>query len=201
MRAASSRDGFGRPPLLSGHSASQTLIWSPTFSISRTWVTRSAFPASRVLDPGGVAPSEFGAAEPPRIPATARTRRRGPPAPASRACRRDVNAAQTRLTDPRMQHDRPTSRRRVTRFSRSRRIVTGWRRPEAFVSACARSLERAHADTKPMDQAPSERSTTSLPTVRRSPRAASASAAPSRPTTRRPPAAPRRGGAARTAAR
>ena len=26
----------------SGHSASQTAIWSPTFSISRTWVTRSA---------------------------------------------------------------------------------------------------------------------------------------------------------------
>ena len=41
--------GHRRPddPPPSGHSASQTAIWSPTFSISRMWVTRSTFPASR----------------------------------------------------------------------------------------------------------------------------------------------------------
>ena len=39
------------PAPRSGHSASQTAIWSPTFSISRTWVTRLTFPES----PGVVA--------------------------------------------------------------------------------------------------------------------------------------------------
>ena len=84
------RDGSGRRTAAIGHSASQTAIWSPTFSISRTTVTRSTF--------SGVTRWIRAAWAPDSRPRPPRSRRRPEPVAAARPhrpqdCRRDVTVA------------------------------------------------------------------------------------------------------------
>ena len=73
-------------------------------SISRTRVTRSTLLRRHALDPGGLGPRFETAAAP--IPSTARTRRPGPPAPASEPA--DVTSPRPDpIQDPRMRPGQP----------------------------------------------------------------------------------------------
>ena len=98
-------------------------IWSPTFSISRTWVTRLTLPGVTPVDPGGLGPRfEAAAAQIPKRDdarpdrrRTGRTRRRGPLARCFKSQPTCPHRYRTRRPRPTDQQETPISRTTVTR--------------------------------------------------------------------------------------